>query len=438
MQSEETIDALIAHAAQRAPGKPALVTSAGAVTFGELLARAVRQARPLAGPVPIAPPNGVAFIERFLACLIAGQPAFVTGATSPLADGLCAEPDEFYWGLTSGSTGEPKIFARTHRSWLESFKACEAVFPFQEQDVVMAPGSLTHSLFLYGAVHALARGLTVILAESFAPRSALRLMQAHGASVLYAVPAMLHELLAVSDDWPPLRLIFSGGAKLSPALRERLEARLPSTEAIEFYGASETSFVTYVSTSHPAPEASVGRPFPGVAIEIRDRQGRAAPNGLPGLIHVASPMLFSRYVGGERAGEWVTAGDMGFLDKSGFLHITGRADRELNSKGRKINAESIEAVLYGHGTVNRAAVVGLADDKRGEIIAAVLEFHPGLPEPPSRSALSAYCRERLGDAFSPQLYFAAVSLPITRTGKIAFAEVKRALENGQAGYAELR
>ena len=229
---------------------------------------------------------------------------------------------------------------------------------------------------------------------------------------------MLAEMLDCGLADSTLRMIFCGGAKLPTTLRQRCEAALPEVDLVEFYGASETSFIAAASTKRPAPEGSVGRIFPGVSLQIRDQAGKPLPHEAEGDIYVKSSMLFSRYVGGAPQSGWFTAGDVGFLDSLGNLHLTGRKNRVINSRALKIRPEPIEEALLELPGIVRAAVVDLPDGKRGAIAVAAVEFAPGVSHP--RRILSAHCRVKLGARFCPQRYYGAEAMPLTRSGKIAF------------------
>lgn len=360
----------------------------------------------------------------------AGDISLTPGATEPRA----ALPGEFYWGLSSGTTGEPKAFARCHASWLASMAACDAVFPLHAADVVAIPGPLSHSLFLFGAVQALVRGLNVVLPLSFQAGAAVRHFAECGASVVWCVPAMLKALLAVhaATGWQP-RLIFCGGAKLEADLRAAAEAAFPQADIVEFYGASELSFITYASTSRPAPVGSVGRVFPGV--ELRVSPHEACESG--GLIEVRSPMLFSRYLDAEQpriAGAWSTAGDLGYIGDGEFLHLTGRQARIINTKALKVSAEAVEAVLAKCPAIEAAAVIGLPDGARGEAIAAFMVPRPDFT---GLETVMSHCRAHLGSREMPRRFFLATSLPTTSSGKIAVAELKALAMAGDARFTEL-
>jgi long-chain acyl-CoA synthetase len=369
--------------------------------------------------------------ERAASSGRAGDLVLASGSAEPRA----ALPGEFYWGLSSGTTGAPKAFARCHSSWLASMAACEAVFPLRAGDVIAIPGPLSHSVFLFGAVQALSRGLTVALPISFQAGAAVRHFAECCANVLWCVPAMLKALVAAHGEtgWQP-RLIFCGGAKLGADLRAEAEAAFPQADIVEFYGASELSFITYASTSRPAPSGSVGRAFPGVEL-------RVCPAGnceTEGLIEVRSPMLFSRYLDIEQpriAGDWATAGDLGRIDDEGFLHLTGRQARIINTKALKVSAEAIEAVLATCPAIEMATVIGLPDGARGEAIAAFIV--PG-PRFEGLETVTRHCRAHLGRRQMPRRFFLANALPTTSNGKIAVAELRALAMADDPRFTELR
>jgi long-chain acyl-CoA synthetase len=479
--NDATIFTVFSRTAGKAGLKTALTTSHGSWTFQKLHEDTLRLAGCLAeggerDAVTVLTPDPKDFLTAFFGCAAAGRAALILDPGLPacrvreiagrhraslfavdakfapeFADQRCfvfGEPlstgcrqlppveseAEFYWGLTSGTTADPKLFARSHRSWLESFAAAERVFNFPMGSRILIPGPLNHSLFLYGAVHALCRGHTVIAPGAFRPDRVA--MAARTATHAYLVPSMLSELLSHGFSDAGLQFIFSGGAKLTAELRKHCETCLPDVDLVEFYGASESSFISAHSTRQPAPSGSVGRAFPGVNIQIRDEAGAPAFPGAEGEIHVSSRMLFSRYIDGAHCGEWFTAGDMGFMDGDGCLHLTGRKNRIINSRALKIRPEPIEQVLLELPAVRRAAVVDLPDPKRGAIAVAAVEFHPG--EALTRRALSQHCRTKLGIRSCPHRYYGTDTIPLTRNGKIAFAALREGLLAAGSAFHELR
>lgn len=356
--------------------------------------------------------------------------------------GPLPEPDPasaFYVGFTSGSTGMPKGYRRSQRSWLASFAAERAEFTVGPADVVAAPGPLTHSLFLYAVLASLHAGACVLALPRFRPDHALRLLDEGRATVLYGVPTHWDLILDRAEReglcLDTLRLALASGAKWPAALTPRLARVAPNALFAEFYGASELSFVALARTDEPVPEGSVGRPFAGVEVVIRDRVGRRLPTGRRGLVHVASDLVFTEYACGDAAdeaclrhGREVSVGDAGFLDANGFLHLCGRWKRMIVTSGKNVFPEEIERLVERRDDVAAACALGRPDARRGERLLGVVS---GAGEGPLRADLVAWCRAHLPLALVPQRWHRLDDWPWTGSGKTDFAAVARAVEAGR-------
>ena len=350
-----------------------------------------------------------------------------------------AEPDDtlpFYVGFTSGSTGLPKGYRRNHRSWTESFRGDAVEFGIGADDVVLAPGTLTHSLFLYALVHGLHAGARVVLCRRFRPDTVLRLAERERASIVYGVPTQLQMLIEAAGErsFGSLRWVLSSGAKWPPAGRSALARVFPAARFAEFYGASETSFITVAKADEGVPESSVGRAFAGATVTIRDRTGRRLAPGRTGFVFVESPFLFMNYADGSTANliyqdDALSVGDIGYLDADGFLHLVGRAARKIVTSGKNVYPEEIERVLERHPAVAAAAVVGITDARRGERLASLLSLRPGATV--TRADLIAHARLALPLYKVPRLYGAMADWPLTRSGKTDFEALATAWPKGR-------
>jgi long-chain acyl-CoA synthetase len=487
-----SITAALSEHARRNPEGTALVCEGSRTTWRELDAGVGRLAGEVARRVPdrergvaLLLPNGPAFALFFLAAARAGREAQVLDPDWPdstlasvlaelrpglvvcgpgrpgnmvlpdphasmqdLVHGLdldtapvpLAEPDErtaFYVGFTSGSTGLPKGFRRDHRSWLMSLRLDRLEFGLSPADVAVAAGPLTHSLSLYALVAGLNAGATVLLARSFRPAALLRAMAAEGASVLYAVPAQIGLLLAAAEEGgspplPDMRWVLVSGDRWSGADLEALARLFPSARFAEFYGASELSYVTLAKAGESVPPGSVGRPFAGVEVSIRDETGRRLPPGGVGEVFVASPLVFMGYaMGGSplaRHADAISVRDVGYLDEGGFLHLVGRAARMIIVSGRNVHPEEIEAALAGIDGIEAAAVFGVADARRGEQLVALLRCEPDAPL--RRAELIAQLRERLPLYKVPRRFLRASAWPRTASGKSDFSALHVLLDAG--------
>lgn len=313
----------------------------------------------------------------------------------------------FYIGFTSGSTGIPKGFRRSHQSWVASFRACLDSFGPDAAERILAPGKISHSLFLFGILHGIWSGAGVVVQERFSASHALDTLQQGATPCLIAVPSQLVLMLVVAARraMPALhgvRLILVSGARWMRERTPELQALFPDARIIEFYGASETSFVAWIEANEHTPLAVVGYPFPQVEIDIRS-----------GLIFVRSPMLFMDYVNVHaeattalRAGEWLSVRDMGSIDDEGRLCLSGRQNRMIVTSSANLFPEELEAVLESHGAIEAASVHGVTDPLRGQQVVAVLRIAPDQAgNMPCALDLSAWCRARLEAFKVPKRYF---------------------------------
>jgi len=328
----------------------------------------------------------------------------------------------FYIGFTSGSTGLPKGFRRNHRSWAESFRVCLDEFGEGAATRVLAPGRVSHSLFLFGMLLGLWTGAGVVVQEQFSAARALESLARGQAACLVAVPSQLLVMLELAArrkcaPIPGVRQIMISGARWMRHRTADLRALFPQARIVEFYGASETSFIAWTDADPDMPAQAVGRPFSNVEIDIR-----GAPPGAPGLIYVRSPMLFTDYVGGGaddtaalRDGDWLSVRDVGYLDPAGRLCLVGREKRMIVTQGRNLFPEEVESVLASHPAVAAASVHGVPDALRGMQVVAVVDPAPGVAV--AAGELAAWCRARLEAYKAPRRYYVGDGWPLTASGK---------------------
>lgn len=347
------------------------------------------------------------------------------------------EADPFYVGFTSGSTGVPKGYCRSHRSWLESFGVSAREFAIAAGDQVIIPGNMVHSLHLYGAVQGLCAGAQVHVAERFKPRLVAASLRQSGSAVFYATPTQIHYVaqeLRRSGPAPNLRLVLASGAKWRDADRISMAAVFPVARLVEFYGASEMSFLTLATPEDNVPSGSVGRAAEGVSLSIRNGAGEALAPGQTGLIWARSDMLFDGYIcggGSEIAWEdgWLTVGDRGFLDENGFLFLSGREKRMIVTSGVNVYPEEVEYALLAHEGVALAAVVARPDPIRGSELVAVVSLETGAVV--SEADLRRHCAERLGRSRTPRAFLFRSEFPLTPGGKTDLMRLEAELQKSE-------
>jgi acyl-CoA synthetase (AMP-forming)/AMP-acid ligase II len=339
----------------------------------------------------------------------------------------------FYVGYTSGSTGTPKGYMRDHKSWTHSFRACLDEFGPDAGSCILVPGKDSHSLFLFGMLLGLWSGGGVVVQAQFSASRALDTLREGLTPCLVAVPSQLMLMLEVAKrrggaPIEAVRLILISGSRWIRARTPELQALFPCARIIEFYGASETSFIAWMDTGDTIPTEVVGRPFKSVDVQIRDKVsgGDSENSEALGLIYVRSPMVFMDYVGhgaddntaAIRYGDWLSVRDLGYLDAQGRLCLVGRQSRMIVTKGKNLFAEELETILETHPAVASASVHGVDDPLRGRQIVALLKLKQDLVcVPPSPSVLSAWCRQSLETYKAPRQYLVCQEWCLTASGK---------------------
>ncbi|MFM2262980.1 MAG: hypothetical protein RI959_1656 [Pseudomonadota bacterium] len=359
--------------------------------------------------------------------------AALYGATAQENTFVCQGDSPFYVGFTSGSTGFPKGFVRHHRSWVESFRVCLSTFGPDAAARILAPGRVSHSLFLFGMLLGLWSGAGVVVQDKFSAARALEALRLEHIPCLVAVPSQLLMML----DWAAhrglgpidsVRLVLISGARWMRHRTPDLQALFPNARIVEFYGASETSFIAWMDADESVSPQVVGRPFSNVDIEIREPAG---PEGA-GLIFVRSPMLFQGYLGGGadataalRDGDSLSVRDMGYLDDQGRLCLVGRQNRMVVTQGKNLFPEEVETVLCGHPQILQASVLGVPDPVRGQQVVAVVLVDAATST--QAADLTAWCRERLEPYKVPRKFWLCDAWPFTPSGKTDHTRLARVL-----------
>jgi long-chain acyl-CoA synthetase len=349
--------------------------------------------------------------------------------------------DPFYIGFTSGTTGDPKAFIRSHRSWLASLHAAAVEFPVGMDEHVLVPGRLVHSLFLYAVVETLCSGATGYLLLDFKAKDGVGVLRRHPITRIHGVPTMYAALCAAAADerFPTVRTVISGGAKLPRTLRPRLAQMFPEAKITEYYGASELSFVTVSQAGCPAE--SVGRPFHGVEVSLRRGDGSEVSPGEIGRLYVRSAMICSGTLRPGNAhrfcaeGGWASVGDLAWRDENGCIFLAGRENGMMISGGLNVYPAEVETVLRELPEIAESAVFGLPDSYWGERVCVVIRWAGSTTL--TRGELRERCSRRLDRRKCPQQWFAIDRFACTESGKIAVAALRRDLLAGKAKLMEI-
>ena len=333
--------------------------------------------------------------------------------------------------LTSGTTGRPKGAARSVGSGaLEGVAALLSRIPLRARDVQVVAAPLFHAWGLSHLLLGLGRCATTIVAPRFDAAATLERVSRERARVLVVVPVMLRRMLAlepeqlVAADTSALRVIAASGSALGSQLANAVADRWGPV-LYNTYGSTEVAVASVASPSdlrrHPA---TVGRPAPGVRVEILDDEGEPVPNGTVGRIFVGNAARFDGYTGGggkEVQRGLLCSGDVGHFDEDQYLYVDGRDDDMIVSGGENVFPAEVEDLLAHHPDIVEAAVVGVADPEFGQALAAYVVRRPGAE--PDGPAVKRYVRDNLARFKAPKHVHFLDELPRNQTGKI----VKRLL-----------
>ena len=345
--------------------------------------------------------------------------------------------------LTTGTTGRPKGVRLTHRNEAAAAAHINAVFGTTESDVDVVPIPLYHSFGLGRLRCVLAAGGTVALVQGFRlPGEIFTALERHAATGLVGVPAGFAVLLRFGERGlgqfaDRLRYIEIGSAPMPLEHKRALIKLLPRTKLFMHYGLTEATRSAFIEFHRDSAHLeTVGKPAPGVQVEVRDENGKACGLGVRGMLWVGGAHVSPGYWDDAKlsamtfADGWTRAGDVAHVDESGFIHLHGREDDLVNTGGIKVAPDEVERVLAEHPAVSEAACVGMPDPRgiAGQVLRAFLVAAADQP-PPSDVELSQWVAARLESYKVPTQYRWIATLPRTASGKL----VRAALHNEGVG-----
>ena len=330
--------------------------------------------------------------------------------------------------LTSGTTGTPKGARRSGRIDPSVATSVLQRIPYRADDVVCITSPLFHAWGFAQLGIAAALGCTAVVSASFGASAVLEQIPEHAVSVLAVVPVLLQRLLDAPEfdeaDLSTLRIVASSGSALPiPTVVDWLHRGGPNL--YNLYGSTEVGQATLATpTDLSAYPDTAGRALDGSEIGILDDDGTLLPAGSVGRIFVGSSAQFDGYTGGggkEIVQGLMSTGDVGYLDETGLLFVTGRADDMIVSGGENVFPQEVEDVLLADDRIADVAVVGVPDDDFGERLKAFVVRAPGVKI--TKSEARALVADQLARHKVPRDVTFCTELPRTSTGKIQRTEL---------------
>lgn len=336
---------------------------------------------------------------------------------------------------TSGTTGRPKGVMLTHANLAWKNLAHLVEFGIKADDLGLACGPLYHVGALdLTTTTLIAAGATVILHRVFDAAAVVDEIERSRVTTVWLAPAMVNAIMALPDveqrDLSSVRLIINGGEKMPIPLIERIQRTFPSAWFADAYGLTETvSGDTFLDRDSIITKlGSVGRPCLYLELDVWDDGGRSQPPGERGEVVLRGPKVFKGYwrdpdaTARAFAGGWFHTGDIGVRDDDGYLWIVDRLKDMILSGGENIAGSEVERVLYEHGAVLEAAVVGRRDEKWGEVPVAYVVLKPDAAV--TAADLIDHCRGQLAKFKVPKDVFFIDALPRNPSGKVLKRELR--------------
>lgn len=396
--------------------------------------------------------------------LLVDAPADATGDMLDFNAACAAQSDGFDMVLTrpedmallhftSGTTGKPKGAIHVHEAVVAHNATGRLVLDFHEGDIFWCtadPGWVTGTS--YGIIAPLTNGVTMIVDEAeFDAERWYATLAREQVTVWYTAPTAIRLLmkagdeLAVRHDLSRLRFMASVGEPLN-AEAVVWSQRVLGRPFHDNWWQTETGGIMIANTAAmDVKPGSMGKPLPGVELALVDLAGDALrvieTPMTPGQLAIRSgwPSMFrgylheeARYAACFKQG-WYLTGDLAMRDTDGYYWFVGRADDVIKSAGHLIGPFEVESALMEHPAVAEAAVIGLPDERAGEVVKAYITLKHGYEASEVlRKELLGHARKRLGAAIAPRQIEFRADLPRTRSGKI----MRRLLKARELGLPE--
>ena len=330
--------------------------------------------------------------------------------------------------FTSGTTGRSKGVLATHGQTVRVFQSWSEIAGLLEGDQYLLVNPFFHTFgYKAGWLACLLRGATARPHAVFGASAVLDRVERERITVLPGPPTLYQSLLAAERggrDLSSLRLAVTGASIIPVQLVHRMREELGFDTVLTAYGLTESTGV--VTMCRPGDEIETiattsGRAIPGVEVQVVDRQARPLAVGEPGEVRVRGYNVMNGYFEDaaataqaiDRQG-WLHTGDVGILDAQGNLHITDRIKDMFVTGGFNVYPAEVEAALLQHPAITAVAVVGIADERLGEVGAAFAV----LRAPVKEEEIASWTRDRIANYKVPRRFTFVAELPLTASGKV--------------------
>lgn len=337
--------------------------------------------------------------------------------------------------LTSGTTGTPKG-AKHSGGGVDALKAILDRTPWRTEETTVVVAPMFHAWGFSQLVFAASMACTVVTRRKFDPQATLALVDKYQATGLCVVPVMFDRIMELPDH---VRNRYSGRSlRFAAASGSRMRPDVVTSFMDQFgdviynnYNATEAGMIATATPAdlRAAPDTA-GRPAEGTEIKILDADFKELPTGEVGTIYVRNSTQFDGYTSGATKDfhqDYMSSGDVGYLDAAGRLFVVGRDDEMIVSGGENVYPIEVEKTLSTHPEVAEATVLGVNDEQYGQRLVAFVVLTDGSAV--TEDALKQHVRDNLANYKVPRSITVLDELPRNSTGKIDRRELK-ALADG--------
>lgn len=377
-------------------------------------------------------PEGVASLDEFVATATDEAAAEVDARVAALRGDALSD-----LLFTSGTTGAPKGVKLTHAQTLRAFGDWADIGGLRAEDRYLCINPFFHAFgYKAGIVAAFMTGATLVPMAVFDLDRVVEIIEAERISVIPGPPTIYQSLLNHPGFDPTrtstLRLAVTGAAVVPVELVERMRSELGFDTVVTAYGMTEASGCATICRREDSAETiatTSGRAFPGVEVQVVDDDGTPLPAGQAGEILVRGYNVMDGYFNDpEQTAEtltehgWLRTGDVGVMDADGYVTITDRKKDMFIVGGFNAYPAEIERLLLAHPDVAQAAVVGVPDERMGEVgFAFVIPTHGASPDP---AQIVAWSREQMANFKAPRHVEVVDELPLNASGKVLKYELR--------------
>jgi acyl-CoA synthetase (AMP-forming)/AMP-acid ligase II len=339
--------------------------------------------------------------------------------------------------FTSGTTGRPKGVVTTHAQTIRVFDTWADVVGLREGDRYLIVNPFFHTFgYKAGIIACLLRGATIVPQPVFDVPVVLDLIERERITVLPGPPTLYQSILDAPDradrDLSSLRLVVTGAAVVPVALVERMRDELTVETVLTAYGLTESTGTVTMCRQGDDPvtiATTSGRAIPDTEVRVVDPSGTTVVTGQPGEVVVRGYNVMAGYFEDPAATAeaidadgWLHTGDVGVMDDRGNLAITDRIKDMYVVGGFNAYPAEIEQLLATHPGVAESAVIGVPDERLGEVGKAFVVARPGVDL--SAADVLTWCREHMANYKAPRTVEIVTSLPRNASGKVLKVELR--------------